>query len=98
VLLVLLELELAVAAALDAALLVLLEVLLPQAPTATARAPTAANVPDHALTLIRSSAFALLAAPPLDGPHASAHIHTVERPALTFDKICTTSVAKAQGS
>jgi hypothetical protein len=39
-------------------LLLLLELLLPHALTASARAPTAANVPDHALTLIRSSAFA----------------------------------------
>jgi hypothetical protein len=64
-----LALELAVAAALDEALLVLLE-LLPHAPTASASTPTAANVPDHALTLIRSSAFAPVAAPPLDGLHA----------------------------
>jgi hypothetical protein len=94
---VLVALELALAAALDAALLVLLE-LLPQAPTASARTPTAANVPDHALTFIRSSGFALVAAPQVDGPHAPACIHTVKRPALTFDKISTTSVAKAQGS
>jgi hypothetical protein len=40
------------------ALLLLLELLLPHALTASARAPTAANVPDHALTFIRSSAFA----------------------------------------
>jgi hypothetical protein len=69
---VLVALELALDDALDAALLVLLE-LLPQAPTASARTPTAANVPDHALTFIRSSAFELVAAPPVDGrmhPHA----------------------------
>jgi hypothetical protein len=93
---VLVALELAVELAVDAALLVLLE-LLPQAPTASARAPTATNVPDHALTFIRSSSLALLVAPPLDGPHAPAHIHTVKRPALTFDKICTTSEPRAQG-
>ena len=40
-----------------AALLLLLE-LLPHALTASARTLTAANVPDHALTFIRSSAFA----------------------------------------
>jgi hypothetical protein len=92
-----LALELAVAAALDAALLVLLE-LLPQAPTASARTPTAANVPDHALTFIRSSTFAPVASPPADGQRPPACSTTVKRPALTFDKICTTSAAKAQGS
>ena len=51
------------------ALLVVLLELLPHALTARARTPTAASVLDHALTFILSSAFAPVAAPPVDGPH-----------------------------
>lgn len=51
------------------ALLVLLE-LLPHALTASARTPTAANVPDHALTFIRSSAFATFRRAARYGAHA----------------------------
>jgi len=69
-----------------ALLLVLLE-LLPHALTASARTPTAANVPDHALTFIRSSAFATCRR--ATGKTTLVRT-TVKRPALTFDKISTT--------
>lgn len=68
------------------ALLLLLDLLLPHALTASARTPTAANVPDHVLTLIRSSTFAACRRAARYGTHAG-HL---KRPALTFDKICTT--------
>jgi len=51
---------------LAAPLLLVLELLLPHALTASASTPTAANVPDHALTFIRSSASAL-SPPPRGG-------------------------------
>ncbi|MGH2884071.1 MAG: hypothetical protein ACRDPA_15490 [Solirubrobacteraceae bacterium] len=50
-------------------LLLLLE-LLPHAPSPSASTPTAASVPDHALTFIRSSAFA-----PVAAPRAEARLH-----------------------
>ena len=46
--------------------------LLPHAPAPSASTLTAANVPDHALTVIRSSAFAPVAAPSVDGLHEAA--------------------------
>jgi hypothetical protein len=45
-------------------LLLLLLELLPHAPMASASTPTAASVPDHAFTFIRSSASALSPPPP----------------------------------
>ncbi len=78
------------------ALLALLELLLlPHALTASARTPTAANVPDHALTFIRSSAFATCRRATGRRPSCTSRS---SRPALTFDKICTRSSDKAQGS
>jgi hypothetical protein len=50
--------------------LLLLELLLPHALTASARTPTAANVPDHALTFIRSSTFATCRRAARYGTHA----------------------------
>ena len=55
---------------LAALLLVVLELLLPHALTARARTPTDANVPDHALTFIRSSAFATCHRAARYGTHA----------------------------
>jgi hypothetical protein len=71
---VLVEAELVLDALLPLLLLLLLE-LLPHAPTASARTPTAANVPDHAFTFIRSSASAL--SPPPPGGTAGAGPPTV---------------------
>jgi hypothetical protein len=51
-------------------LALLLELLLPHALTARARTPTAANVPDHALTFIRSSTFATCRRAARYGTHA----------------------------
>jgi hypothetical protein len=60
------EVELDALPPLLAALLLVLELLLPHALTASASTPTAAIVPDHALTFIRSSASAL-SPPPRGG-------------------------------
>jgi hypothetical protein len=80
----------------------LLELLLPHALTARARTPTAANVPDHALTFIRSSTFATCRRAARYGTHdwhaRAAGVGTLKGPALTFDKISTTSPGKAQGA
>ena len=62
--------ELELAALPPALLLLLLELLLPHALTARARTPTAANVPDHALTFIRSSTFATCRRAARYGTHA----------------------------
>jgi hypothetical protein len=81
-------------AALLLLVLLLLE-LLPHALAPSARTPTAANVPDHALTFIRSSASAALATG--GWPERSAPGPEVGR-CLTFDKISTTLERRAQGS
>jgi hypothetical protein len=52
------------------ALLVVLLELLPHALTTRARTPTAASVPDHALTFIRSSTFATCRCAARYGTHA----------------------------
>jgi hypothetical protein len=62
--------ELELAALPPALLLLLLELLLPHALTARASMPTAANVPDHALTFIRSSTFATCRRAARYGTHA----------------------------
>jgi hypothetical protein len=64
------EPELALPPLLPALLLLLLELLLPHALTARASTPTAANVPVHALTLIRSSTFATCRRAARYGTHA----------------------------
>ena len=96
------ELELAEPAPALLLALLLLELLLPHALTARARTPTAANVPDHALTFIRSSTFATCRRAARYGTHAwhaqAASVGTLKGPALTFDKISTTSSGKAQGA
>jgi hypothetical protein len=95
--LVALELELdALPPLLPALLLLLLLELLPHAPTASARTPTAANVPDHALTFILSSASTTVA------PAAEWHgwlwpAHGPSDRCLTFDKISTRLEPQAQG-